>query len=208
MARLWTLRCHPACLLTVWGLFVGVGMISLGDYAARPGQAASAPARWPSESPIRREGHRPTLLMFLHPRCPCSRASVAELSSIAGDCGDRVSIHAVLLQPDDGRESWGESELGADLAVLPRLRIWPDLGGAEARRFGVSTSGHVLLYDAGGHLIYSGGITPARGHQGANDGRDAVLAGILGTGAGIPKSPVFGCALESPRRSSSQGPRR
>ncbi len=160
MDRLSTLRCHPACLLTVWGLLVGVGMILLGDYAARPGIAASSPTRWPSESSIRQDGRRPTLLIFLHPLCPCSRSSVRELASIASDYGNRVSVHAVLLQPGGGRESWGESAMEADLAAMPRLQIWRDRGGVEARRFGVSTSGHVLLYDAGGHLIFSGGITP------------------------------------------------
>ncbi len=160
MPRQSTLRCHPVSLLTVWGLVVGVGMLLVGDYAARPGVAASAPARWPAESLIRRDGRRPTLLIFLHPRCPCSRASVAELASISSDCGDRVSIQAVLLQPGEGREGWGQSEIEADLADLPRLRIRSDRGGGESRRFGVSTSGHVLLYDPEGRLIFSGGITP------------------------------------------------
>jgi hypothetical protein len=207
VSRVSTLRCHPAGLLTIWGLVVGVGMLLVGDYAARPGVAASAPAQWPSESPIRPDGKRPTLLIFLHPRCPCSRASVAEFASISSDCGDRVSVHAVLLQPEGGRERWGQSDIEADLADLPRLRIWPDRGGAETRRFGVSTSGHVLLYDPGGRLIFGGGITPARGHQGASGGGEAVRAGILGTGGGGPKYPVFGCALATPRRTSSQGPR-
>jgi hypothetical protein len=192
----------------VWGLLVGAGMLVLGDYAARPGIAASAPDRWPSESAIRRDGSRPTLLIFLHPRCPCSRASVAELATIAGDCGDRAAVHAVLLQPGEDRAGWGRSDLEADLAALPRLRIRPDPGGAEARRFGVATSGQVLLYDPGGRLIFSGGITPGRGHEGANDGRAAVVAGILGTGGGGTGYPVFGCALATPRRTSSEGPRR
>ncbi len=137
---------------------------------------------------------------------PVLARSVAELASISSDCGDRVSAHAVLLQPGGGREDWGQSEIAADLADLPRLRIWPDRGGDEIRRFGVTTSGHVLLYDPGGRLIFSGGITPARGHQGANGGREGVLAGVLRTGGGGPKYPVFGCPLATPRRTSSQGP--
>jgi hypothetical protein len=199
------LRCRPALLLIPWGLTVVAGMLVVGDYAARPGVAASAPASWPSESPIDRDGHRPTLLIFLHPLCPCSRASVAELASIASECGDRASIHAVLLQPGGGRR-WDHPGLEADLAALPRLRIWPDPGGTEARRFGAATSGQLLLYDPAGHPIFSGGITPTRSHEGANDGREAVMAGIRGTGGGSPRYPVFGCARASPRRISTRGP--
>ncbi len=91
-----------------------------------------------------------------------------------------------------------------DLAALPGLTIWPDLGGEEARRFGMATSGHVLLYDPEGRRIFSGGITPARGHRGDNRGRQAVLDRILGTERGIAESPVFGCALATPRRIPSR----
>ena len=38
-----TIRCHPAGLLGIWGLVVGSGMLVLGDYASRPGDAGSAP---------------------------------------------------------------------------------------------------------------------------------------------------------------------
>ena len=193
--------------MTVWGLLVGVGMLLAGDYAARPGRGASPPTEWPSGSPIHPDGRRPTLLLFLHPRCPCSRASVAELATIAFTCGDRVSVIVILLQPGDGRPGWSEADLETDLALLPRKGTWHDPGGAEARRFGVFTSGHVLLYDLTGHLIFSGGITPGRGHQGANDGREAVLAGILGSGGGRSVHPVFGCALATPPgRTSNQRP--
>ena len=62
-----------------------------------------------------------------------------------------------------------------------------DPGGAEARRFGVATSGHVLLYDTRGDLIFSGGITPGRGEQGDNAGPGGVARPDHGRGRGAAR---------------------
>jgi hypothetical protein len=111
----------------------------------------------------------------------------------------RVSAHALLLLPAHLPERWRGSAIEQDLAVLPDVVTYQDRGGGEARRFGVATSGHVLLYDAQGRLTYSGGITSARGHRGDNYGRDAVLAQILGKERDRPGNPVFGCPLATPQ---------
>jgi hypothetical protein len=79
-----------------------------------------------------------------------------------------------------------------------------DGGGVEARRFRVATSGHVLLYDVRGLLIFSGGITAARGHRGDSYGRAAVHDRILNPEGTRSGSPVFGCPLAAPRSTVSQ----
>jgi hypothetical protein len=77
-----------AGLLGAWRLAITVGMILVGAYTARPGDAGAVPARWPAGGTVRLDGRRPTLLIFLHPRCPCSRASLDELGRIKGERGD------------------------------------------------------------------------------------------------------------------------
>jgi hypothetical protein len=195
-------------LFVSWGLAVGAGVLLLEAYAARPGQAGTPAERWPEGSPIRLDRHRPTLLIFLHPRCPCSRASLAELATLMACCRDRVSAHALLFQPAQLPAFWGWCGIEQDLAGLPDVSTRPDVEGVEARRFGVATSGHVLLYDSDARLIFSGGITAARGHQGGNYGRDAVVAQVLGRESARPKNPVFGCLLPTPQPSLSQECRR
>jgi hypothetical protein len=113
----------------------------------------------------------------------------------------RVSVHAVLLLPAQHSERWRGSAIEQDLAELRDIRIWQDIGSSEARRFGVATSGHVLLFDAQGRLTFSGGITGARGHEGDNYGRDTVLAQIKGEKGDRLKGPVFGCPLTTPQQS-------
>jgi hypothetical protein len=92
-------------------------------------------------------------------------------------------------------ERWGWSPVQADLAALPDLRVYQDRGGAEARRFGVATSGHVLVYDVSGLLVFSGGITAARGHGGDNSGRASVFDRIKNAEGSRSGNPVFGCPL-------------
>ncbi len=70
-----------------------------------------------------------------------------------------------------------------------------DEEGLLAQKFGVETSGHVLLYDGNGQLLFSGGITGLRNHEGANAGRDALLAFSQGQSHRLKETPVFGCLL-------------
>jgi hypothetical protein len=182
------------CLFGGWGLAVAAGCLILQAYAASPGAAVHPLPSWPDASVIPLDARRPTLLMFLHPLCPCSGASVDELSEILARSGDRVAAHAVILRMGSKQLEAGP-RIDGSLLGLPGLVIWDDDGGALARRFGVRTSGHVLLYDRLGRLLYSGGITPARGHRGGNYGRSAVLAELLGKAAERCSIPAFGCPL-------------
>jgi hypothetical protein len=194
-----------AGLLGAWGLAVAAGMLLMGAYAARPGDAGAVPARWPAGGAVRLDGRRPTLLIFLHPRCPCSRASLDELAIILDRCGDRVSAHAVVFWARHDREDWVPSPFEAALTDIPGLAAHPDRGGEEARRFGVATSGHVLLFDTRGDLIFSGGITPGRGERGDSEGRAALLGRIMGERGEGPEPPVFGCSLRAPRPARDPG---
>jgi hypothetical protein len=70
-----------------------------------------------------------------------------------------------------------------------------DDNGDEADRFGSWTSGQTLLYDRDGQLVYSGGITGARGKPGDNTGRSTVLDILAGAQQTRATTQVFGCSL-------------
>jgi hypothetical protein len=72
-----------------------------------------------------------------------------------------------------------------------------DADGSEARRFGAETSGHTLLFDPNGSLLFSGGITASRGHAGRNAGESAIIAAVNGKRTDRTGTPVFGCSLIS-----------
>lgn len=198
-------RGNVAGLFATWGLAVVGGMLLMAAYAAAPGEPGSPPARWPKGAAVPLDARRPTLLIFLHPRCPCSRASLAELAALLDRCGDRVAARAVVFRPRRGGGEWSPADLRAGLAEVPGLEVSPDIDGEEARRFAVATSGHVVLYAPRGDRLFSGGITPGRGERGDNLGRAALLGRILGGSGEDPGCPVFGCPLTTPRPDPGQG---
>lgn len=198
-------RFGAAGWLTVWGSAVALGMLLMAAYASAPGEPGAAPARWPAGAAVPLDGRRPTLLIFLHPRCPCSLASLDELAVLLVRCGDRVAARAVVVGPADGGGGWFPPSLRATLAGIPGLAVSADPGGVEARRFAVTTSGHVLLYGPGGERLFSGGITPGRGERGDNLGRSALFGRIMGGGRDGPEPPVFGCPLATPRPAPDAG---
>src|SRR6187399_1555869 len=86
--------------------FAGLGFDLLARYTNTPGMTVVAPAIWPVESGLTKPAGSPVLVMFAHPRCPCSRASVAELAELMADCAGRVTALVVFYQPKDSAEDW------------------------------------------------------------------------------------------------------
>jgi len=183
-------------VVVLWLLACVGGLAALWRYKATPAPDGSPPARWPESSAVARDGGQATLVMLVHPRCACSRASLHELNEVMNRVRG-VTATILFVQPDGTDETWVRGESWERAHEIPNARVLVDRGGQEARRFRVVASGHTLLYDAAGALVFSGGITGARGHEGDNAGRQRLLAAIRGDGAG--SSHVFGCALADER---------
>jgi hypothetical protein len=179
----------------LWCASVGSGLLGLSIYATTPGEPARSGANWPADSRIPFDCERPNLLVFLHPCCPCSRATLAELERIIAATERRAAVGIVLVQPERMPEEWGRTAIFQTANTIPGASILIDRGGALARRFGAMTSGQVLLYASSGELVFEGGITGSRGHEGDNAGRAAVICGINGAGNSGHWAPVFGCKL-------------
>lgn len=190
--------------VVAWLVAVAAGVVTLWRYDATAGIPATAPARWPAASTLARTAGRATLVVALHPHCPCSRATLGELALLMPQVHDRARVHALVLTPADLPASWSQTDVRASVAAIPGVSVHDDVDGREALRFGAATSGQVLLYDPDGALVFNGGITPARGHRGANVGRGALEALLHGTGT-VAHTPVFGCALRSPSEEGGAG---
>jgi len=179
----------------LWIAFIAAGFGYLWTYQSQPGVAAQAPSQWPRDCPVARHANLPTLLVFAHPQCPCTRATISELDRVAARCVDRLQIVVAFLELPDLGEHWTHSDLWDSAAAIPGVEVRTDRDGALARSFRVETSGQALLFDAAGRLVFEGGITGSRGHAGDNPGEDAVVDLVLGQAPELSATRVFGCRL-------------
>jgi len=90
---------------------------------------------------------------------------------------------------------WEQTDLWRRAASIPGVSLTRDDDGVEAQRFDAATSGQTVVYDGDDRLLFSGGITAARGHEGDNPGRTAILSLLASAGGEQRSTPVFGCSL-------------
>jgi hypothetical protein len=167
----------------------------LRGYESTPGVAAAAPDRWPAASRVEPAADRATLVMTAHPHCPCTRASIGELARLMTEARGRVTAYVLFVRPRGFSDGWERTGLWASAAAIPGVTPVLDDEGVESGRFSAATSGQTVVYDAAGGLLFSGGITRARGHAGDNAGRAAVVSLLNAGEAELSGAPVFGCPL-------------
>ena len=157
-----------------------------------PGQSSGkVPERWPIDTTLVKRHGLPTLVMAVHPNCPCSRASIEQLERIASQNEHPVQVVALFLD-SPGRESCATWK---SFANNPAIQVVVDKHGRLAEKFGAFTSGEALLYDAEGQLRFHGGLTPSRGHSGPGRGVEVILALAEGQRIAFSSTPTFGCSL-------------
>jgi hypothetical protein len=179
----------------LWLGALAAGFVMLIEYDNSPGSMEQAPSHWPSSSKIGPRDQRATLVLFAHPRCPCTMASLGELEKIVARFPDAATFWIVFFTPAGADSDWDQTDLSSKAVSIPGVHIVRDLDGEEARRFHVATSGQTLLYSDRGDLQFSGGITFARGHSGDNPGRTSIESYLKGQLSGIQTTPVFGCPM-------------
>jgi hypothetical protein len=199
-----TRRAIDNALLLFAGLWIVATVAFLGWqkwYMITAGEAAVAPMRWPAAGGLGLRRGRFNLLVFVHPQCPCSRATLAELARIAAVGGSQLDTRVLVLQYA-GQADSKTSPMYQQARTIAEVSVSVDTNGAAARAFGAVCSGQALLYAPRGRLLFSGGITGLRGHEGDNAGETAILR-LLDAPDGAPGdppaavllTPVFGCSL-------------
>ena len=182
-------------LAVLWVGALGYGMQVLFKYETTPGSSGSLASKWPSASIVSRQPNKPMLLMVAHPRCPCTRASIAELAQIMAHAPNGVKATVLFEKPPGADADWDDTDLRRSASAIPGVTVLTDENGIEAARFGAQTSGHTLVFDGEGALVFSGGITATRGHAGSNAGENAALAALQSQTPDRGQTAVFGCSL-------------
>ena len=190
-------------LLPLWLGAVAVGMGMLFAYSLTPGAAAQPPEIWPASTQLRLSEGKSTIVLVAHPRCPCTRASISELSWLMSRLQGQVEGYVLFVKPQGVGRNWEQTDLWRSASILDGVQVIADEGGVESKKFGAYTSGQVYLYDRQGALMFSGGITPTRSHQGDNVGRRRVVHYVTQGSAERDTSAVYGCALNDEVSSES-----
>jgi hypothetical protein len=184
-------------MIGLWFLGCATAVALLAIYSQTPGAGGAAVPVLVDDLAIAPDPDRPTLVMFVHPRCPCTRASVEELARLQRRLKGRFATRVVFAVPAGMAEHWHESTLWEQAAGLHDCERITDQGGAITQRAGAATSGTVGLYAPDGRLLFWGGITPSRGHAGDNLGSDAITDYFKGA-AYADRADVYGCPLNGP----------
>lgn len=179
---------------TFWLGCIAAGFFALQRYSAQEGRA------YPPQQPeqffaTHRKPGRPLLVMAVHPRCPCSDASLAELGDLLARSGGKCDALLVQYHPEQDSTDWPVDTLPRRLGRV-RVNVLLDVGGKIASALGAATSGHVVFADAQGAIRFTGGLTVSRGHRGRSPAQDAILKLLSGSKPDLRSAPVYGCALE------------
>ncbi|HVJ68068.1 MAG TPA: hypothetical protein VM510_08805 [Caulifigura sp.] len=189
--------------MIAFALFGWVGAVVAGFAAAliheqTPAERHTVVASWPLDTVCQPPALKPMLVLFIHPKCPCLRASIEEIANLRKVCGVGFDLQCVFLQPDAATWHSEETANWRDAQTLAPCQMIVDCTGEEHRRFGATTSGEVFLFSAGGELQFHGGVTIGRGHSGQSAGRLAIEAIVNNSSPRLCEAPVYGCPLESP----------
>ena len=188
----------------LWLLLAAFAMTRLWQFEGTAGKTGHPPAQWARSTAIALDPAKPTLIMLVHPQCPCSRASLTELNHLAALCPNQAAISVLFLKPAGYTQAWADTDLWRQAAAIPGVTVQADDNGETARRFGAATSGETVLYAPNGQLLYQGGLTGARGHEGDNAGLSAVAALLHGQIKSAGQEPVYGCPLTADRMTTDR----
>jgi hypothetical protein len=183
------------CIAAIWTAGVLVGVWSMFAYELTPAVLKRPSEHWPDQTSLQMDSKRFTLVMFVHPHCPCTRASIDELAELVATTSGRIRPIIVFLKPSEFDKAWERTDLWREAQNIRDAILVCDDGGTETARFNAMASGETRLYDTGGRLLFQGGITPSRGHRGDSVGRSTLEKILAGLPVSSSRTPVFGCAL-------------
>lgn len=180
----------------LWGLVVLASFVAIAVYAKIPGDHDLPPPKWGDFSPAFVDGHW-RLVMAVHPQCPCSGASLANLERVLTRHAEHVTIDLYVYRPADTPPEWSATALIERAKRIPSLTVRDDVEGVIARKFGIQTSAGLVLYSPAGEPVFYGGVTPSRGHEGGCEGLSAIEDALEGRPVKVDHFPVYGCPLRN-----------
>ena len=188
-------------LVFIWCTSIAIGFAFLFAHDSKPGLQFASPSLWPSDVEFDRPMDVSTLLIFVHPQCPCTFASLAELERVVGQSGSSLETIVILNAPAEKLEEWMQTAVANRAKGISGAKIVVDGDGKLSAKFRVTVSGQCLLYSPNGQLLFQGGLTASRGHEGESLGQSILIHMIAHpepdalSNQQVREVPVYGCEL-------------
>jgi len=194
-------RKWPEITVVLWLAACSAGLWALLEYSNTAGAPSTVGDALPAELATELDQALPTLLLFAHPKCGCTQATFSELERLQARCDGQFAIRVVFFEPPDADPTWRTTSLWNRARALPHASAIVDPGGRLTAGIGATTSGTAALFHPNGELVFWGGLTASRGHEGKSTGTIALRRHITGVPCDVSRTPVFGCRLlpEEPR---------
>lgn len=176
-----------------WCMITGVCLHALFVHAYEPAAVHAVRNGWPASSAIERPSARRQVVLFAHPACPCTAASLQKLAEIV----ERLpGIDATVVFVTRGLPpALGTGGTAVRVArELPQIQIVFD-AHREAEAFQATVSGEAFAFHPDGSLLFHGGLTAGRGHAGDSESARQLEAALRGDERAVRECPVYGCRL-------------
>lgn len=187
-------------IATIWVGGIVAGGFAMFRHEFTAGETEPAPQELPKE--FSKLGPKTdaelTLIMAVHPDCPCTSASIEQLDRFLTSHPEKTQAVAFFWTDPQNPDpiDLSSNAYWSRLSKMKAARIYPDPGGQNAAKLGALVSGAVAAYDANGKLRFQGGLTATRGHAGPSPSIDVLTCIAEGREiCGSNQSPNFGCSL-------------
>ncbi len=136
------------------------------------------------------------VVMALHPKCPCTRTTLAELERLLAIESQSTRCTFLVSMPSNQSLSWIDTDTTSFAKNLPNSFLVIDVDSKVSHQLGLKNSGALLVVQSDGTISFSGGITSGRTCSVKNPGSEAVLALIRREPLQDITTPTFGCVLK------------
>ena len=111
--------------ITVWLALILLGMAALAKHQYAPGESVlfGSEALALNASPSHMDDVASQLVVYLHPECPCSEATVEELDRMMTRCGSRLTAKVMMFRPDGVSADWGDTNVQRRAARIPGVVV-------------------------------------------------------------------------------------
>jgi hypothetical protein len=190
-------RSRPLRIATAAGvLWLGsiLGWSSLlAKHQFRPGTVSTFKQDWPQASRLHPSPDSLTIVVFAHPECPCLSATLTETERLQTLLREPCRLFVVFA--DDPAFDLLRSRHFRRVSDWKNAVVVRDADKHEIALFGARTSGQVFIFDKDRRLLFSGGITESRAHEGDNPNLERAVAAGRSHAPNVVLTRVYGCSL-------------